>query len=426
MMSRLTERIRRIRQDESGATAAIVVICMTALLGMLGLVVDGGVLFLERTELQKAVDAAALAGAQAYSVKSDGTCSAPTSSQQTIAGQYAQSNHLKTDPTISYPSSSTGTPNGEVIYDWAPTSSQWTPPSSGIWCAWTVTARRGQTALGQLPLPLPIVLGGPVAVTASATAVKTPLSRIDEGQALPYAIWGGNADDPSDPDNPNWTDSLDCYDLHPTDGSGGLDSCSKAAYSSPPLIIRDVQWIPDVVYPDPANCANPPGPPRGTKVLCNPNWNIPSGDNFKGFLHLSGGTYVCDPPTSSGGCTGVVFSSSGTASESAAEAQYCQLVNANQPAVIVIITYACKAGVGSCPSSSSTSAGDVAGTVGALRAITLDPSPCGGRGGGGGISSGTELSGWACKNPDGTPCSVTTGQGGGTDPNAPMLVKLVQ
>jgi uncharacterized membrane protein len=49
--------------SESGQTLVVLVVLMTALLGVSGLVVDGGNWLVNRRELQNAADAAALAGA---------------------------------------------------------------------------------------------------------------------------------------------------------------------------------------------------------------------------------------------------------------------------------------------------------------------------------------------------------------------------
>ena len=51
-------------RDESGAVLVIVAISMVALLGFTALVIDGGRLYTEKSKLQKAMDAAVLAGAQ--------------------------------------------------------------------------------------------------------------------------------------------------------------------------------------------------------------------------------------------------------------------------------------------------------------------------------------------------------------------------
>ncbi|GHH97577.1 TadE/TadG family type IV pilus assembly protein [Neobacillus kokaensis] len=50
-------------RDESGATFVIIAISMVALLGFCAITIDGGRLYLEKSKLQKALDAAVLAGA---------------------------------------------------------------------------------------------------------------------------------------------------------------------------------------------------------------------------------------------------------------------------------------------------------------------------------------------------------------------------
>ncbi|MBT2727432.1 pilus assembly protein [Bacillus sp. ISL-75] len=62
MMKKLL-RILNLR-DESGATVVIVAISMVVLLGFAALAIDGGRIYLEKSKLQKALDAAVLAGAQ--------------------------------------------------------------------------------------------------------------------------------------------------------------------------------------------------------------------------------------------------------------------------------------------------------------------------------------------------------------------------
>lgn len=52
------------KQEQRGAVAVIVAICIAVLIGMLGLVLDLGHLFVAKTELQNAADAAALSGAR--------------------------------------------------------------------------------------------------------------------------------------------------------------------------------------------------------------------------------------------------------------------------------------------------------------------------------------------------------------------------
>jgi Flp pilus assembly protein TadG len=63
MLQRIMRFVRLLAKGEKGASLVIVAIFMVILLGMVGLVIDGGRLYMERAVLQDAVDAAALAGA---------------------------------------------------------------------------------------------------------------------------------------------------------------------------------------------------------------------------------------------------------------------------------------------------------------------------------------------------------------------------
>lgn len=63
-MKRWMQQLLRCGREESGNTLVIVAISLVSLLGFAGLVVDGGSLFLAKSKLQKALDAAVLAGAQ--------------------------------------------------------------------------------------------------------------------------------------------------------------------------------------------------------------------------------------------------------------------------------------------------------------------------------------------------------------------------
>ena len=57
-------RIRAARTDESGQALVLALVCMVALLALVGFVVDVGHAYLVQRQLQSGVDAAALAGAQ--------------------------------------------------------------------------------------------------------------------------------------------------------------------------------------------------------------------------------------------------------------------------------------------------------------------------------------------------------------------------
>ena len=65
-------------QRQQGAVAIIVALCLTVLVGMLGLVLDLGHLYLAKTELQNAADAASLSGAKALNGKLTGITNALT------------------------------------------------------------------------------------------------------------------------------------------------------------------------------------------------------------------------------------------------------------------------------------------------------------------------------------------------------------
>ncbi|MDP2101731.1 MAG: Tad domain-containing protein [Methylotenera sp.] len=63
-MNRQRQCNTQATQHQRGAVAIIVAICLTLLIGMLGLVLDLGHLYVAKTELQNAADAAALSGAK--------------------------------------------------------------------------------------------------------------------------------------------------------------------------------------------------------------------------------------------------------------------------------------------------------------------------------------------------------------------------
>jgi hypothetical protein len=82
MMSKL---MKRLKMDESGQAVVLVALMMTVLLGMGALVVDYGYMTVQKSQLQTAADAAALAGARSIYVK--------TSDQiKALAEQTAQAN----------------------------------------------------------------------------------------------------------------------------------------------------------------------------------------------------------------------------------------------------------------------------------------------------------------------------------------------
>lgn len=57
-------RIKQLIKHENGNVLILVSLSMVGLLGMTGLVIDGGSLYMTKSHLQKSVNAAALSGAQ--------------------------------------------------------------------------------------------------------------------------------------------------------------------------------------------------------------------------------------------------------------------------------------------------------------------------------------------------------------------------
>ncbi len=63
-MTRRSDFMEKFKSRQQGAVAIIVALCLVVLVGMLGLVLDLGHLYVTKTELQNAADAAALSGAE--------------------------------------------------------------------------------------------------------------------------------------------------------------------------------------------------------------------------------------------------------------------------------------------------------------------------------------------------------------------------
>jgi len=77
-MSKHTKYSNRSIQKQEGTVAIIVAICLTLLVGMLGLVLDLGHLYVAKTELQNAADSASLSGAKELNGRVTGITSAVT------------------------------------------------------------------------------------------------------------------------------------------------------------------------------------------------------------------------------------------------------------------------------------------------------------------------------------------------------------
>jgi Flp pilus assembly protein TadG len=81
--------IRRVRKNERGQTLILVALCIVSLLGMAALAIDVVSLYAARSECQRAADAAALAGAEAFVSSGATTNSSQQTLAQTMANRYA-------------------------------------------------------------------------------------------------------------------------------------------------------------------------------------------------------------------------------------------------------------------------------------------------------------------------------------------------
>ncbi|HVB34686.1 MAG TPA: pilus assembly protein TadG-related protein [Patescibacteria group bacterium] len=158
-------------RDERGATLVFIGLSMAALLGVMALAIDLGMLYVGRGEAQRAADAAALAGAQVFSQSgcTSGDCSADTTTQAAAKAQaitvgdtnyvlQQQVNIASSDVALNFP--------------------QATEPQV------TVTVRRSS-----IPLIFAQVFGKSVAdVSATATAEAFQPGNTDVQCPVPFAI----------------------------------------------------------------------------------------------------------------------------------------------------------------------------------------------------------------------------------------------
>jgi Flp pilus assembly protein TadG len=149
--------VQRLRDDDSGVVTVLAALCMVVLMGFVALAVDSGSLYVQRTQMQKAVDGAALAGAYDIGINTQNAADATT---------YARKN---------------GVTSGELTVNRYAT----TFAASD---SWTVTASR-QVSLAFAPF-LGINTG---TITVSATAINSPINGVPGSNLMPYAIWGGNS-----------------------------------------------------------------------------------------------------------------------------------------------------------------------------------------------------------------------------------------
>ena len=92
-------QLLRLVSREDGAVFIVAALMMTVLLGFSALVIDMGSLYLEKSSLQNALDAAALAGAQSLPATADATAKAQL--------YFADNGYSSADLIVSFPDSST-------------------------------------------------------------------------------------------------------------------------------------------------------------------------------------------------------------------------------------------------------------------------------------------------------------------------------
>ena len=291
-LQRAGELVSRFRRDEQGAVAIMVALLMTALLGFTGLVVDVGDLYVQRTQLQAAADAAAMAGAQDLSVSS--TCSpASGSTCATDAQNYGVANGLATS---------------EIIYNDHPATDP-VPSTIPASSAWQVTAKRTVNLFF-----MPVLGINQKDVEATSTAIRSPIAGAVN--PAPYLIWAGNVaknfscSPPPGCTFTDWSSSNPKWVYQPfCGGTCGL-------YVGAVVTIMDNRWCDDVVYPATNKCTTASNPPFNT------GWNVVN-NNYHGYLDK----LIPAPPNTTIN-NGPNYSAGGTGNQSAWNTALC---NAAQP-----------------------------------------------------------------------------------------------
>lgn len=170
MTARLPRRLRELLCEESGQTLVLAAVMMTALLGILTLVVGAGYAMAMQRELQASTDAAALAGAGSLQTsKSKSTATNTVQSFSSNSGQYNANSNLGAVSMMP------GSPNIECLQ---------TLQALGIPCTGTAPYNAVQVKQQAIiNLPLGGFLGHPTfTLTASATAA------VNGGAPTPYNI----------------------------------------------------------------------------------------------------------------------------------------------------------------------------------------------------------------------------------------------
>jgi Flp pilus assembly protein TadG len=286
-MMRLLKSAARLKREERGTVAIIAAVSMLVLVGFLALAFDTGGMFVEQTRLQKAVDAAALAGARALDLRNLGS-SGSTSCGVAPLSSYCAAQAYLIDNGVSA-NCAAGLAGCDMTQNLLTTVSNGLCATNGCY-AWQVTAQHAVT------FSFAQVLGfGQATVSATATAIASPASAVTN--PLYYAVWGANPyswpNDPYQLTTPSPQDFY-CYDssystwpgMPHCDANGGFAPGSFGPASTGGYIINDNNYQSNIFYGDPNKCWDPAsGTNKKQYPECNPNYPASFTSNgFKGFF----------------------------------------------------------------------------------------------------------------------------------------------
>ncbi len=168
------KRLRNLGADQSGAIAVIAAIALVAFLGFAALVLDLGHIAIVKSELQKAADAGALAGAKALGSASSPNWSSGVATATYTVAKNSAAGALLTDctPTYGYWSTLTHTLQPSTI----------TPQSTDMPAIKVVVAKTAGENGGPLQLSFAPILGiNTTNLDGAAVAIITPSSSTSGG-----------------------------------------------------------------------------------------------------------------------------------------------------------------------------------------------------------------------------------------------------
>ncbi|HLG70959.1 MAG TPA: pilus assembly protein TadG-related protein [Chloroflexota bacterium] len=287
--------LRRLRREEQGSIAATAAMCMVMFVGCLGLAMDSGMLYIQRTQLQKAVDASALAAAYDLMPNSG-------KNPDTDAATYAGFNQVLSSELVS-------ATTGKITVHDGPCATNGCP-------AYQVTAQRS----------VPSSFAGLVGFTGgspktTAVAIASVAQAVQSEYLLPYGVWDGN---------------------------------STHIQLNQTITFRDNGWQSDNVSPDPSAC----GDTQKNQPPCNPNWNLDD-NSFKGFLHMPADKCGSGTSTQYSVGNTFDSSKGGNSDENACKTILNAAAAAGTAVIMPVIDYGCKnSGCDGGPASNCSS-GDI-------------------------------------------------------------------